>query len=208
MRSCGRHRMRAHDRMRRIGKQLLHLAQLGLVFVGLLEQRAEVLEVVHGAQPVDHLLEGVAQAVIGRLHVGPQRVAADLRHDLAAQDRVLGRVLAERRVAVPHVGREDRIVLMIVEHQDFRELALRPHRMDFELAEMPAHGDVLRGVHVLVAHEEHLVLDQGRLERRSPCPGPWILDRRHGPRRPAARRAARPRTAPKAWWRLRLCWGQ
>ena len=66
---------------------------------------------------------------------------------------------------MPDVGRQHRIVLVVVEHQDFRELALRAHRVDFELAEQPADGDVLGGVEMLVAQEHHLVLDQRRLER-------------------------------------------
>jgi hypothetical protein len=66
---------------------------------------------------------------------------------------------------VPDIGGQDRVVLVVVEHEDFRELALRAHRMDFELAEPPADGDVLGGGQVLVAQDQHLVLDQGRLER-------------------------------------------
>ena len=53
---------------------------------------------------------------------------------------------------------------MVVEHQDFREFALRAHRVDFELAEQPADRDMLRGVEMLVAQEHHLVLDQRRFE--------------------------------------------
>ena len=54
---------------------------------------------------------------------------------------------------------------MVVEHEDFRKLALRSHRMDFEFAEQPADLDVLPGVQVLVAQDDDLVLDQCRLER-------------------------------------------
>ena len=54
---------------------------------------------------------------------------------------------------------------MIVEHQDFRELALRPHRVHFKLAEPAAKRDVLLGGQELVAHRQHLVLDQRGFER-------------------------------------------
>jgi hypothetical protein len=137
---------------------------LGLVLVRFGEQHAEIPKIMYRAQPGDHRLESVAQARIGRLHVGPERVAADLRDDLAAQDRVFGRVLPESRIAVPDIGGEDRIVLVVVEHQNLRKLALRAHGMDLELAEQPADGDVLRGGQVLVAQDQHLVLDQGRFE--------------------------------------------
>jgi hypothetical protein len=66
---------------------------------------------------------------------------------------------------VPDVGRQHRIVLVIVEHEDFRKFALRPHRMDFEFAEQAADVDVLLGVQVLVTQDNDLVLDQRRFER-------------------------------------------
>ena len=55
---------------------------------------------------------------------------------------------------------------MIVEHEDFGELALRSHWMDFELAEHPAHLDVLLRGEMLIADHDHLVLDQRGLECR------------------------------------------
>ena len=44
------------------------------------------------------------------------------------------------------------------------KLALRPHRMHFELAELPAHRDVLRGRQVLVAQDDDFVFDQRGFE--------------------------------------------
>ena len=58
---------------------------------------------------------------------------------------------------------------MVVEHEDLRELTLRPHRVHLELAEVPADPDMLLGRQMLVAYDDDLVLDQGgfeRLERR------------------------------------------
>jgi hypothetical protein len=54
---------------------------------------------------------------------------------------------------------------MVVEHEDLRKLALRPHRMHLELAEMPADRDMLLGRQMLVAYDDDLVLDQGGFER-------------------------------------------
>ena len=53
---------------------------------------------------------------------------------------------------------------MVVEHQDFGKFALRPHRMHFEIAELTAERDVLRGRQMLVAQHDDLVLDQRGFE--------------------------------------------
>jgi hypothetical protein len=121
---------------------------------------------VHRAKVRDHFSERVAELLVDGFHVCPERVAADFRHDLTSQDRVFRRILPKGGVAVPHVRGQDRVVLVIVEHEDFGEFALRPHRMDFELAEHPAHLDVLLRGQMLIADHDHLVLDQGGLESR------------------------------------------
>jgi hypothetical protein len=53
---------------------------------------------------------------------------------------------------------------VIVEHEDFGELALRPHRVYLKLAEASAQRDMLLGREMLVAQHDDLVLDEGGFE--------------------------------------------
>ena len=75
----------------------------------------------------------LAQTFVNPFHIAPERIATGLRYDLATQDSIFRRVLAKCRVGMPDIGRKHRIVLVIVEHQDFRKLALRPEGMHLEL---------------------------------------------------------------------------
>jgi hypothetical protein len=67
---------------------------------------------------MDVLFHAFAQPAIGRTHAGEHRVAADLGHDLGAQDGGERRRLAERLVDVPDVGQGRRIFRRIVEDDD------------------------------------------------------------------------------------------
>jgi len=110
---------------------------------------------------VDVLLHALGESAIGRTHAGEQRVAADFRHGLGAQDGAKRRRLAEGLVDMPDVGQRRRIFVGIVEDDDFR-LVYKVGRegMDRELAEQRAERHLLVDRDVLVAQHDHFVLDQ------------------------------------------------
>lgn len=66
---------------------------------------------------------------------------------------------------MPDIGRQHRIILVVIEHHDFRELALGPERVNFEIAEQAAKGNMLCRGDILIAGIDHLVSDQGFFKR-------------------------------------------
>jgi hypothetical protein len=157
--ASARHGMDAHHGMPGIGEIVLELAQLGAIAVR--EQRPPRLEIMQCLHPVDVLLHALGEPAIGGTHAGEQRVAADLGYGLAAQDGGQRRRLAEGLVDMPDVGQRRRIFVGIVEDDDLG-LVCKVGRegMDRELAEQGAERHLLVDRDVLVAQDDHFVLDQ------------------------------------------------
>ncbi len=112
-----------------------------------------------GDEALDAVLQLVGQALVGGVHVAEQRVAAGLWYLDRPQDRPLRRHLTPGDVVVPAVlvptgvgvlGEADQLGTLVVVAQE---------RVDLELPEPPREGDVLLGSELLVAEEQHLVVD-------------------------------------------------
>lgn len=71
---------------------------------------------------------------------------------------------AECRVAMPYVGREDRIVLMVVQDHNFWNLAFRPEGMNFQISEVATHNDMFVSSKILIPQNNDFVLNKRRLE--------------------------------------------
>ena len=130
-------------------------------------------DAVARAQPGDPGLDVLRQVLIGEDHIGPHRVAADRGAFDAAQHAAHRRLLAPGRVGVPGVliTVVGRIRILVDAHQPRMIRVAACDRMVFEFAEMPGESDMLGAGDVLVAEEQHLVLqeqgpdlgDQGRV---------------------------------------------
>ena len=120
------------------------------------------LDAVACAQAGDLRLDVFGQPLVGQHHVGPHRVAAHRRAFDAAQHAAEGRLLAPGGVGVPGVlvavvGLVGRLVDA---HQAGILGVAAGHRVVFEFAEVPREGHVLGARDVLVAEEQHPVLQQ------------------------------------------------
>ena len=111
-------------------------------------------EIVQCDQTVDLGLGRLVEQVVGRGHVGPQRVAADRRKLDRPQDRAHRRLGTPRHVAVPHLrglvlapGRKDEDLGLL--------LVLGSQRMDLEIPERATEGDVTLPVEAPLVSEEH-----------------------------------------------------
>ena len=131
----------------------------------------DVLGTVLCVQAVDPLLDGVGQVFIGHHHVGPHRVPAGFRAQLAAQHRSAGRRLLVGDIGMPEVfsaGLFDVVLRLVrveiaVQHQQLVRLRMaRSQRMGFELAELRGEVLLLHRRDVLVAEEQDLVLQPQR----------------------------------------------
>ena len=126
------------------------------------------LDAVPGAQAGDLRLDALGQALVGQRHVDPDHVAAHLGRLGTPKHGPELRALAPRRVAVIGVLVLLRARVRTLVDQDqagiFRIAA--HHRVVLERAEAPREGDVLGPGEVLVAQEQHLVLEQERFDLR------------------------------------------
>jgi hypothetical protein len=120
------------------------------------------LDAVAGAQVFDSGLYIVWQVLIGQHHVRPQGVAAYRRAFHTAQHTPHGRSLTPGGIGVPGifiavVG----LVRALVDLHQPRVLRVAPgHRVVLQLAEATGEGHVLGTAEVLVAQEQHTVLEQ------------------------------------------------
>ena len=118
------------------------------------------------AQPVEAVPDLVGQSFVRTVHVGEQRVAADVGDDASAEDRTERRLGSPRHVAVPGVL-ASAVPLVVLDQQDLAVfLVLRCHRMDLEVAEIATEVEMLLRGDRLLAEEEHLVLQQTGAQRR------------------------------------------
>ena len=149
--------MRAHHRVllrRVLGPHLL-------LHLGRLVPPEGADEVVQADEPVDPLLGGVVEQVVGRAHVGPQRVAAERRQLDGAQHRSesTARAATSRRCARPRARGASR-------PRGCTKISgcswsLGVSGCTSRSPNAPAERDVTVAVEaVLVAEEDHLPLEQ------------------------------------------------
>jgi hypothetical protein len=124
---------------------------------GLLQRTGDV---VHRAQTVDQLAHRRGQRLVRGVHAREARVTAELGQLHGAQDRPHRRIGEERVVAVPLVGalahRMD-----LIQHHDLRRVLV--HGLEgrhVHGAEAQRELELLLVVDVLVAEEEHEVVEQ------------------------------------------------
>ena len=133
-------RMRAHDRM-------LGVRELRLQGMALLDRHGRTksrFDTVARAQACDLRLDVLGQPLVGQRHIGPHRVAADMRAFDAAQHAAKRRLLAPGRVGMPSIlVAIIRLVGGLVDpHQTGVIGVASRYRMVFELAEMLRERDV------------------------------------------------------------------
>ena len=109
---------------------------------------------------VDPFAEFLAEALIGRLHVGKERVAPDLRYHPAPEDRAERRLLAPGDIAMPVVLTGFRI-LVVVDHHDLGVIRMVWCKgMNLEITEQAPESDMVLPADVLVAEKENLALEK------------------------------------------------
>jgi hypothetical protein len=131
------------------------------------QRRAEAgLDTVAGAQAVDLRLDPLGQLRISLDHVRPDHVAADRWAFDAAQHRAHLRAFAPGGVAVPGVFvlQVACIGTLVDAHQPRMLGVAADHRMVLERSEAPRQGHVLGARKMLIAQEQHLVLQQQRAQ--------------------------------------------
>ncbi|MNQ81286.1 hypothetical protein D3C85_963000 [compost metagenome] len=130
-----------------------------------------LLGTVFCVQAVDPLLDGLWQLFVSHHHVGPHGVSAGLRPHFAAQYRSAGRRLLVGDIGMPEVfaaGLFDialgftRIEIAIQHQQLVRLRMARRQGMGFQFAELRGEVLLLQGGDVLVAKEQHFVLQPQR----------------------------------------------
>ena len=120
------------------------------------------LETVVGAQVFDLLLDRLRQALVGQGHVCPQGVATHRWAFHAAQHTAHGRGFAPAAIAVPGilVAVAWLVGALVNLHQAWRVGMARRHWVVFQLAELAGEGHMGRAGDVLIAQEQHFVLEQ------------------------------------------------
>ncbi len=109
----------------------------------------------------EHVLHRRGEGVVSGGHRGPQCIAAGVGNHLAAQERVSRWRRDPGDIRVPHLGGR-RTVRSIRDHLQARfRGALQPgDREDARHAETSGHREMIVGVQMGAAHEDHLVLVQ------------------------------------------------
>src|SRR5665213_1182345 len=96
----------------------------------------EIFEIVNGFEARQKLLPFVAEPVVRRAHIGPQRIATSFRNLDATKDRPHRRIETKCLVSVPLVGCENWITLMIIQEQYFWQVfEMRGKRMHGKISE-------------------------------------------------------------------------
>ena len=115
--------------------------------------------VVERRETLAEFLQRRRQLLVGLVHVGPHRVAADRGAFDHVEDRHHRGALLEADVAVPLVGDAAARGHQLEDLGVVRERVVEV-RVPLELAEVAAEADVLLHREVLVGKEEDLVLEQ------------------------------------------------
>ena len=150
------HRMGAHDRLLRLGE---HLA----LVVHPVAAAIDMLAFVHRGHAGQHLLDRLAQGLVGAVHVGEHRVAAAIRrHHRQMQDRAHRRLDVARHIGMPDLAGDVLGRFVGLDQQDFgMPLDRAPAGwVDVQLAELAAEVGVLVDADLLVTKENHQVVHQ------------------------------------------------
>ena len=147
------------------------------------------------------LLDRRRERLVGLVHVGEERVAAALGHDLHAQHRDRRRLRFARDVRVPGLAGGVLGAGVGVDDEDLGPFGVGVGRMDVQRAEPATEGDLLVDVHRLPAGDDDAALgdqpgqliDAGVVERVE------LLGADLGAEPGRDRRARR-------WWRVRRWW--
>ncbi|MNM90896.1 hypothetical protein D3C81_1031750 [compost metagenome] len=140
-----------------------------------------LLGTVLGIQAIDPLLDAFGQLFVGHHHVGKQRIAAGLRTQFAAQYRTAGRRLLVGDIGMPevfatslfHIALGLARIEIAVQHQQLVRLRMaRRQGMGFQFAELRGEVLLLHWSDVLVAKEQHFVLEPQLPDLRDQF---WIL---------------------------------
>ena len=137
------HRVLDHQRVQ---VAAVHLHDLGIALMAddALAQRCRhgPVHVVPGAEPVEVVLHTPGQAVIGRGHADPARIAATGGKDLGVGHGDNRRVGQEALVVVPHIRP---VTQPGVDHGDLFKACAQVgiERVNFGLAEISCNGQVL-----------------------------------------------------------------
>ena len=113
-------------------------------------------------RPVEQLLHGRRERLVGEVLVGEHGVAAIGRHVDAVEDRAHRRLGDHGRVGVPVLADIGRVARLAADHHDFRDLSMTVAKLGWRkiVAEAAGEGLVLRDVDLLVAEEHDAVLVQ------------------------------------------------
>jgi hypothetical protein len=151
---AARGRMRGHHGMTHGRELLLHPGQPLRRYV----PAEGVREIVDGIEVFDQILGLAVERVVGGVHVGEQRVAAERGCAHRMKDRGPGRVRPPGDVVVPLIlVSTDGGALLEARQFGFVDVA-RDDGMGLQLAEPPREGDLRRRGQRLIAEEDHLVV--------------------------------------------------
>ncbi|MHC2381790.1 hypothetical protein ACVIHA_006188 [Bradyrhizobium liaoningense] len=155
-----RDRMRAHDGM--LGMRIR--GTVGHAVIGV-ESAIDRFAIVQRGEPVEIGLHAVRQRLIGRVHVGEQRVAAAWRALPDVKDRAHRRLEIAGHVGMPALAIGARRILVGVDlHQRRIVVLVRRGRMDMQFAELAAEGEMLLRRDVLIAEEDHEVFGKRAMD--------------------------------------------
>ena len=119
---------------------------------------------MHRAHAVEISFHPVGQRVVGRIHIGEQRIAAHRRTGLDVQNAAHRRFRVAGHIAVPAfaVGTR-RVFVGADDHQFTVPRRMRRGRVDVQFAEAAAEIQMLLRRQILVAEEDHQVFGEGAL---------------------------------------------
>jgi hypothetical protein len=150
-----RHRVRAHHRV--LSTRILH--PVGDAVIGV-EPAVGLLAVMQRGEPVEIGFHPVRERLVGRVHVGEQRVAAARRALPDVEDRSHRRLDVAGHVGVPALAIGARGILVGIDLHQRRVALVGRRRMHMQFAELAAEGEMLVGADVLVAKEDHEIFGE------------------------------------------------
>src|SRR5262252_541216 len=166
-----RHRMRAHDRVRRLREDLA-LVVAPHQHIG---PAIDVIAGVRGGQSFEIDLHAGRQGVIGGRLTGEQGIATAGRHRVEIEDAAERRLLVTGDIGVPVLAADTLGVRISMDGQDLG-MPFRPRRVwvDVQFTEISA--EPLMGFHVerLIAEKQHLVLRESLMKLLDLAVAKWL----------------------------------
>src|ERR1700730_2374522 len=123
---------------------------------------------MHRGQISEHPLHALGQRVVGQVHVGEQRIAAEGGNFASIEDRAQRRLFEIGHVRVPGAAKVAAgFVLLFPDLEDFRVIRHCGNKvMDVEIAKTAAECQMLFRSEVLVAEKYHLMVEEGPADFR------------------------------------------